>query len=300
LAQQTILIHGEQGLADEIMLATCYPDIIQQAGRCVIVCEARLERLFRRSFPQAIVLGVPQGSEHQWRLPGQLSIDVQCPSGALPRFLRRSAEAFPRQQQLLTADPDRVAAWRKRWATVGQGIKIGVSWQAGADALNSARRSTPLAQWQPLLGAPGIHWINLQDGDYHDELAETVARQGVMIYDELETNRQYDLDNLAAMIAALDLVITVDNTTAHLSAALGIPTWIVLPEPADWRWLTRRNDSVWYNSVRLFRQDGLQQSGEVFRRMREELLKRRFRLDEKSIGPPSGHHWLGVHARGKR
>jgi tetratricopeptide (TPR) repeat protein len=300
LARQTILVHGEQSVANEIMFATCYPDVLQQAKRCVIVCEARLERLFRRSFPQALVLGVPQGSEHSWRLPENFSIDVQCSAGTLPHYLRKSAEEFPRQRQLLTADTDRVAAWQSQWATLGSGKKIGISWRTDHNTLDSISRSLALAQWLPLLSMPGIHWINLQSGDYRGELA-ALSRQGVKICDQAETNRQYDLDNAAAMIAALDLVIAVDNTTAHLAAALGTPTWIVLPTPADWYWLTGRDDSVWYQSVRLFRQSGLQQSSEVFRQLREELLKRSFRLDEKSrIGPPSSPHWLGVHARDKR
>jgi tetratricopeptide (TPR) repeat protein len=297
LATQTILLHGEQHLDDEIMFATCYPDVLRQARGCALVCDARLERLFRRSFPQATVFGVPQGSEHQWRLPSGVSIDVHCPAGTLPKHLRRSADTFPRQDQLLTADPERIAAWRQRWEKLGSGLKIGISWRASEGRNPSA--SIPLAAWQPLLSAPGAHWINLQAGSYRQELAQVAAEQSITIHDDPAADRQYDLDNLAATIASLDAVITVDNTTAHLAGALGVRTCVVLPQPVDWRWLTQRDDSAWYQSVRLFRQNRLQPLGELFRQLREELLKRRLRLDELSKrGPSHGPHWSRVHAHG--
>ena len=177
LAQRTILLCGEQGLAQEIMFATCYPDIIRAAGQCVIVCDARLERLFHRSFPDAVVLGVPQGSERAWRQPSQLSIDVQCSAGSLPKFLRRSEEAFPRQPRLLTADPQRVADWQKQLANWKHGLKIGISWRNRGQPTDSTRRHAPLAQWQTLLSTPGIQWFNLESGDYHQELAETSRKK---------------------------------------------------------------------------------------------------------------------------
>ena len=124
LAEKSILLYSEQGVGDEIMFATCYPDVIRQARRCVIVCDVRLERLLRRSFPEAIVMGTPRGSEHLWNLPPSLSIDVKCPAGSLPRFVRRSADDFPRQRQLLRPDAAVVSQWRQRFSALRPGTRI--------------------------------------------------------------------------------------------------------------------------------------------------------------------------------
>ena len=296
---RTILIYGEQGLGDEIMFATCYGEVIDEAARAIFLCDARLERLFRRSFPQATVLGVPQGSEHSWRLPQGVSLDVQCPAGSLPRYLRRSADAFPRQRQLLQPAAEKVDAWRQKFSHTGAGMKVGIAWRTGDAALMQSRRSTQLEAWCPILTAANVQCVNLQyGGDYRREIAEVASQTGAKIFDPPEADNQFDLDGLAAKIAALDLVITVDNTIAHLAGAVGTPTWVVLSEPANWRWLAGCEESVWYGNVRLFRAGKIQQWQEVFQRLRGELLKTTFRLDEESNRElPAPPHWSRVPAR---
>ncbi len=299
LTGRTILIYGEQGLGDEIMFATCYGEVIDEAARAIFLCDARLERLFRRSFPQATVLGVPQGSEHSWRLPQGVSLDVQCPAGSLPRYLRRSADAFPRQRQLLQPAAEKVDAWRQKFSHTGAGMKVGIAWRTGDAALMQSRRSTQLEAWCPILTAANVQCVNLQyGGDYRREIAEVASQTGAKIFDPPEADNQFDLDGLAAKIAALDLVITVDNTIAHLAGAVGTPTWVVLSEPANWRWLAGCEESVWYGNVRLFRAGKIQQWQEVFQRLRGELLKTTFRLDEESNRElPAPPHWSRVPAR---
>jgi hypothetical protein len=294
LAGRTIVIFGEQGVGDELMFATCYPDIIRKARRVVIVCEARLERLLRRSFPTATVLAIPQGCDQTWQLPPQLTADVKCPAGSLPRWLRRNEAEFPKQDRLLLADPATTEAWRQRLATLGTAAKVGISWRTGETALDHTRRGTQLQQWKPLLAMPDIQWINLQSGDCRQELADASVPGKSSMHDWPEKNQHYDLNGLAAKLAALDLVVTVDNTVAHLAAAVGTPTWILLPEPASWRWLQKRSDSPWYGSVRLFRQCRIGQWGEVFHEVRQELLKRSFRLDEQSEIGPHAPHWSQI------
>jgi hypothetical protein len=106
------------------------------------------------------------------------------------------------------------------------------------------------------------------------------------------------LDSLAAKIAALDLVITADNTVAHLAGAVGTPTWILLSQPASWYWLIEGDQSVWYRSVRLFRRGKEQQWDDVFQHLRRELLKTSFRLDEESSREHlAAPHWTSLPAR---
>ena len=293
LADRTILIYGAQGMANEVMFATCYAEVIRQAARAFIVCDARLERLFRRSFPQATVFGVPQGGEHTWRAPQNLSIDLQAPAGTLPRFLRRGADAFPRESQLLKPSPEKMNVWQERFIHFGRQLKIGIAWQAGDGATMPSRRSIPLAQWQPILSADNVQVINLQSGDEHyREIKEFATQTGLTIFDAADADHQFDLDGLAAKIAALDLVVTADNTIAHLAGAVGTPTWVLLSPQCSWCWLAEGERSVWYRNVRLFRRGKLQQWDEVFRQLRHELLKTTFPLDEESKREsPAPPHW---------
>ncbi|MCG8480746.1 MAG: hypothetical protein MI724_16760, partial [Spirochaetales bacterium] len=96
--------------------------------------------------------------------------------------------------------------------------------------------------------------VNLQYGDCRAELDASEADHGLSVLDWADSDPTVDIDDYAAKLAALDLVISADNTTVHLAGALGIPTWLALPMPADWRWMTGRDDTPWYGSLRLFRQ----------------------------------------------
>ncbi|HEY2761310.1 MAG TPA: tetratricopeptide repeat protein, partial [Pirellulales bacterium] len=293
LAGKSIIVYGEQGLGDEIIFATCMPDVIRQAKTCILVCDARLERLFRRTFPEAIVLGVARGNEYLWNLPGSLPVDYQSAAGALPRYLRRSADEFPQQSRLLIPDIGVTARFMQQFATQNSGKKIGISWRTSESGPEASRNSIPLSYWKPLFKLPDISWFNLQGGDCRAEVAKAEAN----FRNAASSENQFDLDSVAGKIAALDLVISVDNTTAHLAAAIGTPTWIALREPANWRWFANRDDSLWYGSVRLFRQERPQQWDKLFQQLRSELLKPTFRLDEKSNrAAPRAPHWSAANA----
>ena len=292
LTGSTILIHGEQGLGDEIMFATCYPDVIEQAAHAIIVCEPRLERLFRRSFPAATVLAVVRGMEHQWQIPPRLEVDGQIAAGSLPLHLRQSEASFPRRKSILVAEPELVARWRERFAALGPGLKIGISWRAGEKPKERQLRTTRLEQWRPLLETPGASFINLQHGDCSDEIAEIKRACGVTVHHWRDADNRNDIDGLAARMAALDLVISVGNANVHLAGALGMPTWSLLPAHGGWRWLQRRSDTPWYASVRLFRQAAANDWDVLFMRVRQELLKRLAQTAEpNSMRTLAGPHW---------
>lgn len=252
LAGKTILIHAEQGVGDEIMFASCYPEIIAQAGKVVLLCEPRLARLFARSFPEAVVHGVRRRKPALWQPPE--AIDVQIPAGSLPRYLRPTWESFPRAEKYLKADAVSTRLWRERFDQIGPGLKVGISWRAGGRASEQRRRTTQLDAWLPLLSVPGVHWINLQYGDCAADLAAVKERYGIDIHDWDDVDPMRDLDSVAAEIAALDLVISVGNTTVHMAGALGIEAWTALPHVPGWRWLIDHDEMPWYRTVRLFRQ----------------------------------------------
>ncbi len=253
LTGKSILIHAEQGLGDEIVFCSCIPELIAQAGRVVIVCEPRLEKLFRRSFPQASVYGYHRRKDKKpCEVSGQ--IDYQLPMGSLPLFFRGTRDAFPRQEKFITPDPALVAQWREKFAALGEGLKVGVSWRAGGKPLERRKRSIPTELWEPIFNKQGVKFINLQYGDASEDAEEVRDRFGVTLHDWEQGDPLIDVDNFAAKIAALDLVISVGNATVHLAGSVGTPAWTLLPMIPSWRWMIRGAESPWYKNVRLFRQ----------------------------------------------
>lgn len=259
LAEKSILVHAEQGVGDEIMFASCLPEITRGAKRCVLTCDRRLLALFRRSFPDVETIGVEvadsQREGGQSWLPQIGHVDLQCPLGSLPRFLRNAPEHFPAHGGYLRADILRVAAWRERLASLGDGPKIGLSWRGGSAAAQRTRRTIPLESLGALLTTPGAHFVNLQYGDTRSERQLIRERFGIDLRCWEDCNPLTELDEFAALITALDLVVTVANATAHMAGALSVPVWILTPFAPDWRWQRIRADSLWYPSARLFRQE---------------------------------------------
>ncbi len=253
LQDKTILVHAEQGIGDEILFASCLPDLLASAGKVVIVCEPRLAPLFARSFPQAAVHGVARRKN---RAPADAPhhVDYQIPAGSVPGFLRKNRAAFGHRWRFLVADQEQHEAWRARFDNLGAGLKIGISWRAGGQPTERRKRTTALDQWLPIFGTPGAHFINLQYGDTADEIADARERLGVTIHDFAAADPLLDMDAFAAKLSALDLVISVGNATVHLAGALGVPAWTILPLVPAWRWMLTGEQSLWYPSVRLFRQ----------------------------------------------
>ena len=151
---------------------------------------------------------------------------------------------------------------------------MGISWRGGSAAFARRTRSTRLSQWAPLFALPGVSFVNLQYGDCRAELDEAQRELGVTIHDWPDADPLKDLEGLAAEMRALDLVVSIDNATVHLAGALGVPTWVLLPAVAEWRWLLGRDDSPWYSSIRLWRQEYLGAWEPVFTRVAEQLAQR--------------------------
>jgi len=271
LENKTLLIHGEQGLGDEILFANYFPQVIDQAKRCVIACDRRLVALFARSFPAASVIGMWRGREHLLQLPVGVIADLQIPAGSVPGCLA-PADCAPRAKSgWLLPDEQKVAAWRERLATLGGTFKLGISWSGGNTQRDRRSRGTELAQWRQLLEIPGIDVISLQHGEARQDLAEFQASTGVRIHQWTDLDPKVQVDDLAAQIAALDLVISVGNTNIHLAGALGTPAWALIPGHADWCWGYSGEESNWYASVRLIRQEQPGRWDSCFRKIFSDL-----------------------------
>jgi ADP-heptose:LPS heptosyltransferase len=160
-------------------------------------------------------------------------------------------------------------------------LKVGISWRGGADEHVRRMRSTILDQWSELLRTPRIQFINLQYGATAEELAHVERETGIRIHHWNDADPLCDLDDFAAQIAALDLVISVDNSTVHMAGALGVETWVLLPFAADWRWMLDRSDTPWYCRVRLFRQPRAGCWPPTFSDVAAELARRMTRADTR-------------------
>jgi hypothetical protein len=245
-------VHAEQGLGDEIMFASCVPDLMALGGRCIIECSPSLAVLFSRSFPGAIVhAGVQSDSDAGW-LACHGRVDYQVAIGSLPGFFRRCAADFPARDQYLIADPARVDYWRKRLAAFGGSNKVGLAWRGGMKSTRQVLRSMDLETLLPVLRTAGCTFVCLQYGDVRAELGELAAKYGIEVKIWPETINDYA--EAAALVGALDLVISVQTSIVHLAGALGKPVWAMLPAVSEWRYLQAGEEMPWYRSVRLLRQ----------------------------------------------
>lgn len=254
LTDRTVLVHAEQGLGDTIMFAHCLPDLLQIAGHVVIEVSTRLAPLFARSFPQATVVGRdPQAADLDWLSQLPTDIDYQVPIGSLPRYFRRNATQFAPHAGYLQADSARVAHWREKLARFRQPV-IGVAWRGGLPQTGREQRSLSLDSLGPLLRNSPAQWISLQYGESAAQEVADLAQQGIDLPHWPETLANQD--EVAALTCALDAVVTVCSTQAHLTGALGRPGWVLTPFSPNWRYGAEGDMMPWYPSLRLLRQTG--------------------------------------------
>ncbi len=280
LKGKKIIVSAEQGVGDEIMFASCLPDVIDQADLCIVECDKRLVPLFARSFPKASFIerhDLPRVNS-PFISPlidgGQEGVDFQILIGSLPKFVRSNFSSFPQRNAYLEPNKQTVTLWRRRYQEIGEGLKIGISWRGGGKPSVKLARSTVLEQWTKLFSIPGIHFINLQYGDCTSDIEEARDKLGVtIIHDWEDADPLKDLDNFAAQIAALDLVISVDNSTVHMAGALGVPVWTLLPYVCDWRWMREFEDTPWYKTVKLFRQSKPGDWEDLFEQVASDLKR---------------------------
>jgi len=254
LAGRRLVIAREQGIGDEILFASMYGELEGLADRLVLQCSARLEPAFARAFPSAERWPCAETPE-AWRelAPRLAADDVVCFAGDLPRWLRTRREHFPRASYLVP-DAAAVAGWRSRLDALGPGPKVGISWRGGTPANYGDLRSLPLADF--LRGWPSnLVLVDLQYDDAGAEIAALAAAGGPAIarFDEV----RQDFEQTINLVAALDLVVTVQTAVAHVGGALGVRTLVLVPRaPTTVRWL---GDGVgqtpWYGSVELVTQE---------------------------------------------
>ncbi|HEY8873034.1 MAG TPA: glycosyltransferase family 9 protein, partial [Stellaceae bacterium] len=198
------------------------------------------------------------------------SFDLHCPLMSLPRVFGTTLDTIPAATPYLAADPARTADWRRRLAGL-DGLRVGLVWAGGQhpNATVNRHRSITLDTMAPLGDASGASFISLQKGEPATQTKN--APGGMALHDF--TADLGDFDDTAALIEALDLVISVDTAIAHLTGALGKPIWLLNRFDTEWRWLVGRDDSPWYPHLRQFRQPAPGDWSNVIRAARDALRR---------------------------
>jgi Flp pilus assembly protein TadD len=254
---RTLLLQVEQGLGDTLQFVRYAQSIAARGIRCVVRCPRALVPLVET------VPGVAAASPEDEPLP---DYDAHLPLLSAPRVLGTLAETIPATVPYVTIPDSRLAAARATLVRAGARHSIGLCWAGSPANSNDRNRSLSLTVLAPLLELPGMGFFSLQAGEASRQLATTAAAREVVPLPE-----GIALADTAALIAELDLVVTVDTAIAHLAGALARPAWVLLPFAPDWRWQLGRDDSPWYPSLRLFRQPRPRDWGSVIERVREEL-----------------------------
>ena len=257
-----MLVFGEQGLGDEVLFANLLPELIEALGpdgRLTLAVERRLVPLIARSFPQvAVGAHATYRVEHQSIRSAPFArhrrFDAWAPLGSLLRRFRRDVADFPARPAFLQADPARVAHWRGVLDGLGQGRKVGLLWKSLTITSQRSRFYAPFSAWAPVLATPGVRFVNLQYGDASAELAYARETLGVEIWTPPGLDLKDDLDEVAALCSALDLVTGPANATINLAAACGTPSWFVCP-PGGWPMLGT-DRYPWYPAARVFSPPG--------------------------------------------
>ena len=266
LAGRTILLHSEQGMGDTIQFCR-YAKLVSDLGARVIleVPKPLLGLLKQLSWVSEFVV---DGSP----LP---AFEYHCPLLSLPLAFKTTVHSIPSPTAYLRADPGKLAYWTSKLGEKST-PRVGLVWSGRPEHTNDRNRSIGLATLLQYL-PPGYQYVSLQK-DVRDSDRPVLESRPDLLHFGHDLN---DFADTAALCELMEVIISVDTSVAHLSGALGKPTWVLLPFSPDWRWLLDRDDSPWYPSVKLYRQPRVSDWDSVMKKVRAQLTEQdhRFRLD---------------------
>lgn len=237
-----LLVFSEQGIGDSIQFSRYLLLAAQRFSSVSFVCPAPLVRLFQQTFsPGVEILTVHPTDQSAWQW--------QCPLMSLPKAFGTMPKNVPASASYLTLKPEWSAQWQQRLISESR-LRIGLAWSGFKGHKSDALRSIPLVKFSTLLGRNDVAWISLQKGDGAEQRNALFIASSMLDW----ANDINDFADTAALISQLDLVISVDTSVAHLAGAMGKPVWMLNRFESEWRWLRDREDSPWYQSMRIFNQ----------------------------------------------
>lgn len=237
---RSILVYCEQGLGDAIQFSRYIPRVNRLGGRVVLEVQQPLVQLL------STLSGVERVVAKSCVPP---ITDCHIPLLSLPHIFGTTLDTVPVPIPYIAPDPSKATAWRQKLASDAQ-FRVGLVWRGSASNPMDRDRSCPLAELAPLLPISGVSYYSLQVGPAADEITSLPQATGLIDL----TGHLDDFSDTAALLANLDLVISVDTAVAHLAGSMEKPVWVMLAHTPDWRWMLERHDSPWYPGARLFRQ----------------------------------------------
>lgn len=256
IAGKTLFVHWEQGFGDAIQFCR-YAKFLEDRGAKVIMSVQEPLRELLKQFSPTIQILRPNETPTDF--------DFHCPLLSLPLALGTTLETIPAEHHYLRADDDLRSGWSARLSTKVK-PRIGMVWSGSSSHENDRNRSIGPEQFLSICDLDA-HWISLQKEFREGDLAAVKQFDRITVFgDDLR-----DFNDTAALLDLMDLVITIDTSVAHLAGAMGKPVWVLLPFNPDWRWMLDRNDSPWYPSARLFRQQQIGNWAAVIDQVKREL-----------------------------
>ena len=264
----TLLVWAEQGVGDHILFASMLTDLRKYAKNIILEIDKRLVNLCKRyyekiNFSNIKVINLEKKLVNNF--------DKHIALGSLGQYLRKTKKSFnTTPKKYLLSSPAKEKELRNKFF-VNKKFKVGISWKS----LNAKRphRNINLTQMLPILSNPHCDFINLQFGKFDEDLQQLQSKHGIKIRTIKEIDNYNNIEDLAALINCLDLVITIQNSTAHLAAALGKNTWIMLVKNPRWHWLINKKKSLWYPAAKLFRQEKIGDWNTVIKSIGMDLKK---------------------------
>lgn len=252
LSGKSLLVWTEQGLGEEILQASMFNDARAAVTHLTVECTPRVFRLFQRSFPDIAFLPRLNPSRAS---DAAVDADYQIAAGDLGGIFRQDFSAFPRHEGYLAPDTAKVAELRQKYRDGAHKRIVGISW-ASYNVDLGKEKTLSLLDFGPILRIPNVTFVNLQYQSSPDEVAAVERALGIRILTDETIDPLGDLDGVAAQIAAMDLVISVSNTTVHVAGALNIPVWNIVPAynaSGMWHWFHDVAESPWYPSMKIYR-----------------------------------------------
>ena len=262
-----ILLWCEQGIGDTLNWSSCLPLVASKAEHCILECQEKLVPLLERSFPNVEVK-----PENRSLDKDRDDFDFHLPTGSLYKHFIEEIIQNPKKSAYLIPDPLRVIFWKERLSSLGKGPYIGVSWKSSVVSRYRLQHYPPISEWSPVFTIPDVTFINLQYKDSTDDLVKVKDEFGVTVHNFEDLDQYNNVDDVVALCAALDIVVTTKVTPMIFSSGVGTPTKI-----ANWR------QSIWNNilfnpvssSVDMFERNTGETWGKVFSLIAEDIFKQK-------------------------
>lgn len=264
-----IFIFSEQGIGDEIMFACCIPKLLSETNGATLECNGKLLPIFTRSFPECKVVKKTSNQLHSSSVDFT-AVDYSIPIGSLPKYFLAYQDWVGRIPPYLKADSSKARVWKQRLSSLGDGLKIGLSWRGGVKQTRSKQRSIELKTLLRAFEGLEVILVNLQYGDTKAELDE-LSSAGRQVHHWQQAIDDYD--ETAALASSLDLVVSVQTALVHLAGAMGVKVWALIPYGAEWRYGSENEKMVWYKDVTLIRQSELGEWDDPLSQLSKRLQK---------------------------